>query len=149
MQLAIFRENVREFEWIVNAYRGLFEIYVKPWKTGQCGETRRDQVHAQFGIGSMINICEMAWHQGVDLYTPELHKCMEYHASILNGIVPADIQANEIKENRFQPIGWEIGFQHFTKQKKMPMPQTQKLLEGKRPEWCIFCWGLSTMTHMK
>lgn len=149
MQLAIFRDNKSDFDWAVNAYRKIFDIYVKPWKTGQCGETRRDQVHAQFGIGSMINICEMAWHQGIDLYTPELHKCMEYHASILNGIVPSDIQANDIKENRFQPIGWEIGFQHFTKQKKLQMPQTQKLLEGKRPEWCIFCWGLSTMTHMK
>lgn len=150
MQFAIFRENKAEFDWAVREFKRILDVYVKPWKTGQCGETKRDMVHAQFGIGSMINLCEMAWHQGVtDLYTPELMQCMEYHASILNGNVPSDLKKEEIKENRFQPIGWEIGFQHFTKRKGVAMPQTQKMLEANRPEWCIFCWGLSTVTHMK
>lgn len=149
MQWAIFQNASKEFQWCVAEYKRLFAIYVSPWKTGQCLETKRDQVHAQFGIGSMINICEMAWHQGVDLYSHELHKCMEYHASIVLGEVPTDLNKTEIKENRFQPTGWEIGFQHFTKVKKMPMPKTHALLEKNRPEWCVFCWGLCTVTHMR
>jgi hypothetical protein len=149
MQLAIFRDDRADFDWAVKEYRRLFAIYVTPWTTGQCGETKRDIIHAQFGIGSMLNMCEMAWHQGVDLYTPELHRCLEYHASILNGKVPSDLTLAQIKDNRFQPIGWEIGFQHFTKRRavKLPMPETTVLLEKNRPEWCIFCWGLSTVTH--
>lgn len=149
MQLAIYRNDKDEFERMVSEYKRVFNIYVIPYKTGQCLETKRDIVHSCFGIGSMINICEMAWHQGVDLYNAELMACIEYHARIINGEVPSDLQANEIKENRFQCIGWEIGLQHFKTIKKWSMPHTEKLLTQYRPEKACFCWGLSTMTHFK
>lgn len=36
---------------------------------GQCQESGRDQNHAQMGIGFLGCACEMAWKQGVDLYS--------------------------------------------------------------------------------
>jgi len=147
LQLAIFKEDYSEFDYTIQEFKRLFEIYVLKYKSGQCLETKRDIVHSCFGIGSMINICEMAWHQGIDLYRKELKECMEYHAMIINGGIPYDLKSEEIKENRFQPIGWEIGLRHFTKIKKWEMPHTRNLLEKYRPEKAIFCWGLSTMTH--
>jgi len=36
---------------------------------GQWQESGRDQEHAELGVGLMASICEMAWNQGVDLYS--------------------------------------------------------------------------------
>jgi hypothetical protein len=149
MQLAILREDKEEFDKMVLEYKRVFLVYVLPWSTGQCLETKRDIVHSCFGLGSMINICEMAWHQGVDLYNIELMRCIEYHARIINGEVPSDLQPSEIKENRFQCIGWEIGYRHFKTIKNLAMPHTERLLMKYRPEKACLCWGLSTMTHFK
>ena len=37
-------------------------------ETGQCQESGRDQQHTQLGLGLLAEACEIAWHQGVDLY---------------------------------------------------------------------------------
>ncbi|WP_406683282.1 DNRLRE domain-containing protein [Seonamhaeicola sp. MEBiC1930] len=39
------------------------------WENGQCQESSRDQAHTAFGIGLLTSMSEMAWNQGVDLYS--------------------------------------------------------------------------------
>ncbi|WP_163400090.1 DUF7594 domain-containing protein [Flavobacterium fluviatile] len=39
------------------------------WENGQCQESSRDQQHTAFGIGLLTSMAEMAWNQGVDLYS--------------------------------------------------------------------------------
>lgn len=36
--------------------------------SGQCQETGRDQAHTQMGLHFLVNTCEIAWIQGIDLY---------------------------------------------------------------------------------
>lgn len=43
------------------------DAYITP--CGECGETKRDLFHSQFGLGGLIQLAEMAWQQGVDLYS--------------------------------------------------------------------------------
>jgi hypothetical protein len=37
-------------------------------ETGQCQESGRDQGHTQLGLAHLGDCCEIAWHQGLDLY---------------------------------------------------------------------------------
>lgn len=45
---------------------GALTNYIYP--NGQCQESGRDQTHTQLGLGHLAELCEMAWHQGADLY---------------------------------------------------------------------------------
>lgn len=36
---------------------------------GECNETKRDLFHSQFGLGGLIQVAEIGWQQGKDLYS--------------------------------------------------------------------------------
>lgn len=117
-----------------------------PHTSGMCTETKRDLIHTQFQLGSMIQICEMCWHQGIDLYSFHdscVMRCMEYHARILLGETPTGVLKNELKDIYFMPCAWDIGYNHFTKRLKGSMPFTDTLLKKprNRPEKLTFNWG--------
>lgn len=62
--------------------------FIHTGNLGQWQESGRDQGHAQLGIGLMGSICEMAWNQGVDLYSYSSNRFMmgaEYVARYNNG----------------------------------------------------------------
>lgn len=129
--------------------------YVEEFKKASCccvndigfsTETKRDQCHLQFQIGSLVQICELCWQQGVDLYSVgdgRIRKCMEYHAYILNGGVPAEVKKEELKDVWFLSCSWEIGYNHYVNRRKRQMPETLKLLSKPmtRPEGMTFNWG--------
>ena len=99
-------------------------------------------IHCQFQLASQIQIAEMAWHQGVNVYDNVLMTSMEYQARILNGEVPCELKKEDIKDNWFLPSSWEIGYNHFVNRTHKNMPQTLKLLLIKRPETKMsFNWG--------
>lgn len=55
---------------------------------GQWQESGRDQAHSLLGVGLMAAFCEMAWNQGIDLYTysnSRFRQGAEYVASYNNG----------------------------------------------------------------
>lgn len=143
IQIALFRDDRVTFLKMVEEFKNSLPCCV----THECGfstETKRDQCHIQFQIGSMIQIAEMCFHQGIDLYSihkNRILKCMEYHAFILNGGVPAEVKKEELKDVWFQPIAWEVGYNHFVNRKNTPMPETLKVLTRCRPEMCTFNWG--------
>jgi hypothetical protein len=115
-------------------------------ESGMCTETKRDLIHSQFQVGSMVQVCEMSWNQGIDLYKHNgncVLKCMEYHASIINGKIPSNVTNDELQQVWFMPCAWEIGFNHYVNRKRLLMPETQKLLSKSknRPERLTFNWG--------
>jgi hypothetical protein len=92
----------------------------------------------------------MCWHQGVkDVYAHldnRIMKCLEFHASILNGNIPLSLKGQPLKDVWFMPSSWDIGYNHYVNRCKFQMPQTKLLLDKEkpkpnRPEWLSFNWG--------
>jgi hypothetical protein len=119
---------------------------------GLCQETGRDLTHTQWGIGGLIDCAEIAWNQGVDLYSADnnrLLRGMEFHAKCLNGApIPRDLQGGKLHgADKFVPM-WEIAYNHYHGRKKLPMPETEKLLAKHRPELGPdHHLGFATLTH--
>ena len=127
-----------------------------PFDCGMCTETKRDLIHSQFQIGSVVQFAEMCYHQGIDLYNIHnnlISKCMEYHAMLLNGKLPegSPIKKEELKDVWFMPSVWDIGHNHFTYRQSSPltMKETTMLLNTKknRPEKLSFNWGPGWIHH--
>jgi hypothetical protein len=118
-------------------------------QTGECAETRRDLYHSQFGLGGLVQTAELAWQQGVDLYSfngNALLRALETHAYITNGGVPRAC-CYPLKGIGFLPCGWEVALNHYSGRCGLAMPETEKMLARHRPERVVFCWGAGTLTH--
>jgi hypothetical protein len=149
LQIALFKDDMIEVGYIIEEFKHCLCKCI-PYESGQCTETKRDLIHAQFQFGSMLQIAETCWHQGINLYSLNnniIMKCLEYHASILNGKVPNDVIKNELKDVWFMPSTWDVGYNHYVNRMKLVMPETDILLKTKRknkrnrPEKASFNWG--------
>jgi len=153
LQIGIFTNNQKEIDWAITEFKRIVDEYVM--SSGQTNETLRDLVHAQFGIGSLLQIPELVYEysQGkTDLFRIKngvLHKMCEFHAQLLLGKIPVDsgIQKQSIKEPWFLPCGWELAVHHYERRLKLAMPFTQELLKKNRPEKYVFHWGLGTLIY--
>jgi len=82
--IAVYCDDTAKFNQIVNLYRtfhgsGLMDTL----PTGQIGETGRDGGHAFGMLNGLAFVAEVAWKQGVDLYSEldnRLLACGEYYA---------------------------------------------------------------------
>lgn len=156
LQIAIFRDDPNDFNWAITEYKRILAIYVTT-SDGQTCETMRDLVHAQFGIGGLIQIPELVYEYtrgAIDLFKEcaarPLAKVCELHAHLLLGRVPEScttIRKEHIKEPWFLPCGWEIALHHIERRLGIPLPATRELLAKNRPEGYVFHWGLGTLTH--
>jgi hypothetical protein len=127
----------------------VMDAYITP--CGECGETKRDLFHSQFGLGGLIQLAEMAWQQGVDLYGYRnniLFTAMEFHAYITNGGKPKEC-CYDLKGVGFLPCGWEVGYNHYKGRMGWDMPNTAAMLAKHRPEDYVFHWGMGTLTHYR
>jgi len=146
IQMYIYKNDVAMVLYYINEY---LEVAPKMFigQTGKNTECERDIIHATFQLASHIQICEMVYHQGVDLYSEILCRSCEYIASIINGKVPADIKKENIKDAWFMPGPWNIAYNHYVKRKKEVMKETEKMLNSdiqkrlKFPEGMSFNWG--------
>jgi hypothetical protein len=115
---------------------------------GQCQESGRDQPHAQLGLGLLAETCEIAWHQGDDLYATadnRLLKGFEYTARYNLGeevpFVPftdttGKYTAKKISDRgrgRLRPM-YELVWNHYTNRRGIPAPYTRRAAEKLRPE---------------
>jgi hypothetical protein len=149
LQIYLYQNEVTKANAIIQGFKtSLSKCLVDD--TGLCTETTRDLIHAQFQIGSMLQIAEMCWHQGAsgiyNIFSNRIMKCLEYHASILNGIVPPNVKKEQLKEVWFMPSSWEVGYNHYVNRCKLSLPHTKNLLEKEtpkvnRPELMSFNWG--------
>ena len=86
LAMGVYLDDRSMFDRAIDYYlngkgNGAVRHYFKP--TGQCQETGRDQGHTQMGLDYLANTCEIAWSQGVDLYSAfdnRLLKGFEYTA---------------------------------------------------------------------
>ncbi len=152
MQIAILRDDSREFNEALQKYKEILPLSICVNHPCHIAETTRDITHASFLLGGILQVPEMAYHQGVkDLYDNRLHPIMEYHARIMLKEVPEGIT----KEDIHTPYGywiepvWEIGYSHFNGRLGLSMPKTETLLTKCRPERVTFHWGGGTLTHYK
>ena len=117
-------------------------------EAGQCQESGRDQQHAQLGLAHLAEACEIAWNQGVDLYSfadNRLLRGFEYTAQYnLGHPVPftsctdttGKYKAKAISTERrgeLRPI-YEMVWNHYTNRRGLPAPFTRQAAEKIRPE---------------
>ena len=118
-------------------------------ETGQCQESGRDQGHTQMGLGYLACACEIAWNQGVDLYSAYdnlLMKGYEYTSKFMLGEdVPYEryrafdgnyVFGNQISERgrgNYSPI-YERAYRHYHVRKGFDMPYTRRVIQKVRSE---------------
>eukprot|EP00878_Enallax_costatus_P024210 GHUV01025815.1.p1 GENE.GHUV01025815.1~~GHUV01025815.1.p1 ORF type:complete len:268 (+),score=78.55 GHUV01025815.1:397-1200(+) len=148
-QLSILTGDRSLWDQAMSWWHKVMDVYITP--CGECQETKRDMFHSQFGLGGLIQLAEMAWQQGVDLYSyrnNQLFTAMEFHAYITNGGKPKEC-CYELKGIGFLPCGWEVGYNHYKGRMGWEMPNTAAMLAKHRPEKYVFHWGLGTLTHYR
>ncbi|MDT8718687.1 hypothetical protein IAI10_18685 [Clostridium sp. 19966] len=104
----------------------------KKYANGICGETGRDLTHSEMAFASAINTAEIAWHQGIDLYsldTKRLTSFMETNSSLRLGNTStiSALYSNGLTANGLVPT-YEIAYNHYHNIKKISLPNTNKLI---------------------
>jgi hypothetical protein len=120
---------------------------------GLTQETCRDNGHhTQFGMGSAIHAAEVAFHQGVDIYTetaPRFSAALELMATqLLTNSMQGTCTNNTATGDLYDT--WEIGYNHYHNRKGVALPKTDELIRTKiRPKARMADWNLicETMTH--
>lgn len=151
MQIAIFRNDEKEFRWCIDKYREIVPLtFSESSHPCHTCDLKRDVTHAQFLLGGAVQIPEMAWHQGIkDMFPPFLNQVLEYHAMIMLKEVPPGIRREDIHTPYgfwYEPV-WEIGLNHYQNRCGKAMPKTEQWIRTFRPERVAFHWGGGTLSH--
>ena len=138
MAIAIFTDNRDMFRNAVNHYlhapvNGSLFKYIYP--SGQCQESTRDQAHVQLGLGEFAGAAQIAYTQGVDLFSlgnNRLALGYEYTARFLTGEKP---QCYGTISERAKTLrdDYEAVYSHFTG-RGVDLPFTRKVVEAVRPK---------------
>jgi hypothetical protein len=149
MAIAIYDDDRPLLERALEYYRfgcgdGQLAHYIYP--SGECQESGRDQQHTQLGLAHMGDCCEMAWHQGLDLYASLDNRLLhgfEYTARYnLGEEVPFEPNIDQTGKYRHEVISprstlrpvYEQIYNHYVQRKGLPAPCTQRASEKLRPE---------------
>jgi hypothetical protein len=136
---ALYRAAI---DYYLHAYdNGSLPRYISA--SGQFQESGRDQGHAQLGLETMADICEMAWQQGDDLWGAldnRLMRGFEYAARYNLGFdVPFETwtdctglycdwtEPGEMGRGRLWDI-YELPYRHYVGRKRLKMPYTKQVL---------------------
>ena len=188
MGIAVFCEDVTLFNAAVNKLNRRIPLYfyltadgsptrlsnyaewgsyhaVTKWVDGLTQETCRDvDHHAQFAMAAAFHAAEIAYHQNVDVYTPNTDRfvaTLELMAQqIQTGSMQGTCGTNGSQDVTTTDIfnTWEVGYNHYFNRKGIALPNTLSLLtSGKnmranasisqkvgKIDWNIF---YETLTH--
>jgi len=114
-----------------------FWFHPSKWVDGLTQETCRDNGHhAQFGLASALHAAEIAWNQGVDVYTPQMKRYTAAMELLSRQLLTGDMQgtcADKVAtKNIFDTF--EVGFNHYHHRMGLPLPFTEKFIsERVRP----------------
>lgn len=130
MAMGIFMDNRAMFNHAVEHYlhapvNGSLFKYIYP--DGQCQESTRDQGHVQLGLGEFAGAAQVAFTQGVDLFSigdNRLALGYEYTAQFVLGGKPhcygvISERAKELRDD------YEVVYQHYAAQ-GISLPYTQE-----------------------
>jgi len=151
MAMSIYLDDRKMFDRVVAYFRsgksnGAIDKYFMA--SGQCQESGRDQAHTQMGLGYLACVCEMAWKQGVDLYSEadnRLAKGFEYTAKYNLGEEVEAVPYRSLEgryyhegissrgRGRFHPI-YEKVVLHYQGRKGKEMPYSQRVLDKVSPQ---------------
>ena len=126
------------------------------------GERAGPAAHTQLGLGLLAEACEIAWHQGVDLYAEadnRLLKGFEYTARYnLEYDVPFVSHVDTTGKYRHQEIAadgrghlrpiYEMVWNHYEVRRGIPAPFTKQAADKTRPEgtaWAADHPGFGTL----
>jgi hypothetical protein len=114
---------------------------------GQCMETCRDFNHAKLGVISYVNAAEVAWNQGVDLFSLEKERIKDFyelHGSwMLGTAVPSNICEGTIDwkgTTTSAQEAFDLAYNHLHDRLGLNMPYTLQMIQTNRPNgagrWC-------------
>jgi len=122
------------------------------WVDGLNQETCRDNGHhSQYALGSALHVAEVAWNQGVDIYTPNQARytaALELMATQFLTDSFATCINTTPTTNRFNT--WEVGYNHYHNRAGIDLPNTERLIMQQiRTDSVRAAWNLvyETLTH--
>ncbi len=149
MAVAIYIDSPDIFNIAVDAFADHLPDYADP--TGHCRETMRDLWHTQMSFGPLLACAEMAWQQGLDLYSLYNNRLLtgvEYHVPFIYGELenwPGGTENPPREMGKFWNM-YELAYYHYHTRYGLDCPQTRRVVQGHRPEgWGRLGWG--TLTH--
>ena len=125
--------------------------FLYPGGLGQWQESGRDQQHAQLGVGLLGSACQVAWNQGVDLFSYADNRLLagaEYVAkcnlSYPAATIPYTLYDNcsEARQHTISINGlgrmdrpvWELIYNHYVVLNGLPAPYSTAMTKLMRPE---------------
>jgi len=149
MAIGVFCNDADVFDDALQYYLhgcgdGRLENYVYPG--GQCQESGRDQQHTQLGLAHMGDACEMAWNQGLDLYSAVANRLLDgfeytakYNLGMEVAFAPDHDKTGKYTHQAISPRGslrpvYEEVYNHYVHRRKMTATYTQRAAEMLRPE---------------
>jgi hypothetical protein len=156
MAIGVFCDDRAIFDRAVDYFRhgrgnGRLTHYVIN-EAGQCQESGRDQQHTQLGLGHLAEVCEIAWHHGINLYGEadnRLLKGFEYTARYNLGgavpfVAPTDVTGRYAHRaisaegrGRLRPI-YEMVWNHYENRRGVAALFTRQAATRIRPEGAAF-----------
>jgi hypothetical protein len=167
MAIGIYCDDRVLFDRAVNYYMhgcgdGRLAHYI--YDNGQCQESGRDQQHTQLGLAHMGDACEMAWHQGLDLYSELDNRLLlgfEYTAKYELGeevpFLPDVDQTGNYRHTVISPRSrlrnnFEQIYNHYVNRMGLPAPWVTKAAQQVRPEGAPFgadATGFGTLLYSR
>ncbi|MCF0185167.1 MAG: glycoside hydrolase family 88 protein, partial [Bacteroidaceae bacterium] len=153
MALGIMWDNHKMFDRAIDFYlnandNGTIANYVD-YITGQVQESGRDQGHSMLGIGALATVCELAWQQGVDIYSALDNRLLKGYEYVAKYNMGEDMPFRQWKDvtgkycdwtviseksrGKFRPV-FEMAFNHYVARMGLKMPYTENYLRVCRPE---------------
>lgn len=133
------------------------EKLIKYWQgqstfvDGLAQETCRDFGHTGWGFEGAAHVAEIAWLQGVDLYSEfqeRLVNALEFHAAFdLGEPVPGWLCNGVVKPGLGPTL--EIAYHHYVDRKGLALPKSLALIESQRPYGTSHFLGWETLTHAR
>lgn len=151
MQIALLRNDRKAFDEMVAEWKRCVSIIIKkPWHLPN--ETLyRDCFHGSMSLGSLAQAAELAWLQGVDLYSYDnsiMRNAVEAQAAICLNRPPVNLP-KPLVSPEWKPYGYTIAYNHYVNRKNMVMPNTKELLDKYPVDYSWLCWGATTVTHRR
>ncbi len=157
LAIGVYCNDTQQYQRAVRFYlegndNGALPNYIAT--TGQCQESGRDQAHCMLGLGQLAETCEVAWSQGLDLWSAldnRLLKGYEYLSRSnlglpvpfhqwhdLTGLYSNWKVLSEGAKGQWRSV-FEIAYNHYVGRQGLSMPSTAIVL-GRfvRPEGAGF-----------
>ena len=120
----------------------------EPYGLGQWQESGRDQEHNNLGVGLLATFCEIAWNQGLDLFSYDNNRLLagaEYVAgyalwqdvpyTTYNNCDPVNqYWISRSQRGRLQRPIWELIYNHYVVRRGLTAPNVAAIAALNRPE---------------